>query len=336
MSEFIDSSRDRRPDAVTFDYLTVFSFGPVAMQDPSGGTLNSAWRARYVDGSIRLARSLGDSWEEEVELFEIEDGLAEPVEIDLAFTFSGDPVVCLERPTGPAAASEIWIYYFDATIPGFLLENFGDGRNPRAVIDQPTNPAEADVQVFYVSNVLNALVHRQQRDRYADEYFIANAGEDTFLQEALIRKDKRIELVIAVRNEETGRYSLDSVLSELYPVGVQTEEVQISHLLTDVVLRVTLFLYTTETEDINVSHTLLIDLHNTLLLYSPLSEELDVFHSLLVEMRNLLLLYDADSEDVNLSHSIVEVIVTPAILFESVPEELDLTHSLTSVLMEPA
>lgn len=333
MSHFLGTSRDRRPDTVSFDYLTAFSFGPVAVQDPSEGILAYAWRVRYDNNQIWISRSLADSWQTEVLLFEITDGLAEPVEVDIAFTFNGDPVVALERPTGPGGGSEIWIYYYNATILGFELVNFGHGRNPRAIIDQPQDPAVADVQVFYVSDLLGSLAHRQQRDRYLNEYLIATADETVFLQEALLRVDRRLALIVAVRDPFTGRYTLSSIVSVLPGIVTGHEVLDVSHAL-EILLKTVIFEENAETEGLDTGHELLIDMH-LLLIEQDSLESIDVAHTAIVELRSLLITDTAEMEALNASHSTIVVLAEVVIPDVAEMEDLDVSHS-SIVVLEPA
>jgi hypothetical protein len=217
MAKFDGTSKTKRPDAVSLDYLTSHMMGPVALQDPSEGVFAYAWRARLVGEDVLVSREEDEGWGNETVLLSIVDGLGAVRALDLGFTQSGDPVLAFERSTGPAGSSEIWIYFYDPTVPGFILADFGEGRNPRVTIDQPHGTATSDVQVFYISDI-TGLVHRQQRDRYEIEYFIRVADEDTFLEEALIREDRRLELVIAVRDQEAGQYTLTSIATVLPPI----------------------------------------------------------------------------------------------------------------------
>lgn len=160
-----------RPDAVVVDHQTAFTLGPVAISDPSGGLVACVWRVRLVGQEVHVCRAnaSGNGWQPETVLFSIDDGLGPVTELDFAFEQTGNPVVCCERPTGEGGASEIWIYFYDATVPGNVFRNFGAGRTPRAILDRPLEIADSDVEVFYISDSKGRIVYRQQRDRYEVE-----------------------------------------------------------------------------------------------------------------------------------------------------------------------
>lgn len=333
MAEFDGTSKSRRPDAVSLDYLTSHSMGPVDQQDPSEGVFTYAWRVRLIDNFVALARETDGAWEEDTILFSITDGLGAALALDLGFTQSADPVVAVERATGFGGISEIWIYYYNPLLAAFEFGNFGEGRNPRVVIDQPHNSLEADIQVFYISSVVG-LVHRQQRDRYQIEYFIAAADENMFLEEALVRTDRRIELVLAVRDVEAGQYDLQSVVSLLYPIAVETEALNVSNSVSDLVLRVVIFAQDAEVESLGVSHVAIVDLHELLILYDVV-EEVGVSHSIELELRTLLIQYSLETEEISAVNSIAALVFTQVITDFTPEEEMSITHSLSSIAFGP-
>lgn len=137
----------RRPDAVAPDYLIAHTMGPVNIGDPFSGARNRPWRASVHDNGVWIARANDamTAWEAETLLFSY---LGEPiVEMDVAFEQLARVVVAAER------ANEIWIYWFDPILGDFIFQNFGEGRNPRCLLDNPNDPAESDVIVFYFSDI---------------------------------------------------------------------------------------------------------------------------------------------------------------------------------------
>ncbi len=159
----------RRPDAIAFDYLTAFTSGPVALSDTSEGLVDWVWKARATENAVYLARAneAGTGWETETLLFGY-SGL--PIlELDLAFEQTGRPVIVAQR------ATRVWIRYFNSLLAADVFEDFGDGRTPRAVLDNPFDVIESDVLVFYVDPV-DGLVYRQQRDRYVTKYLTVDNG----------------------------------------------------------------------------------------------------------------------------------------------------------------
>ena len=146
------ASLQKRPDAISFDYLTSFSIGPVSLGDASQGSNNRVWRARAVNDTVlgtgqllvSRANDANTEWEAEVVLFGYVGFVSE---MDLAFEQAGRAVVALE------IANSIWLYWFDPILGDFILQNFGEGRNPRCLLDNPNDPSDSDVMVFYFSDI---------------------------------------------------------------------------------------------------------------------------------------------------------------------------------------
>lgn len=161
-------SLDRRPDAISFDYLTAFSLGPVQLGDFSAGPVDRAWKVRCSGTSVFASREndARDGFEDETLVFSF-TGIG-AIEIDAAFDQSAHILVCMERATGVDGSSEIWIYYYDPFLAGYTLANFGRGRTPRAVLDDILDSSNADILVFYLADTVG-LCWRQQRERYLVE-----------------------------------------------------------------------------------------------------------------------------------------------------------------------
>lgn len=213
----VGASLDKRPDAVSLDYLTAYSIGPLANGDASGGPRARIWRVRAVNdtvlgtGEILLARTndAGTDWEDDSVLFAY---VGEAAEVDLAFEQAARPVVCLE------IAGRVWLYWFDTVDAQFELTDFDDGRNPRLLLDNPADTTDSDVLLFYVRDDSDAVVFRQQRDRYAVRYDTPLTGTtDKFLEEVLKTDDNRLAIIASVRNTTTGQYSLQRRETTLYP-----------------------------------------------------------------------------------------------------------------------
>lgn len=238
------ASVDRRPDAVSLDYLTAFSIGPVNIGDASEGARARVWRAKAYNneatntGQIRISRSndANDAWEPEFVLFNF---AGNATEIDLAFEQAGRAVIVLE------ISGRIKLYWFDPNIPPngeFTLTDFDDGRTPRCLLDNPLDTTDSDVLVFYIRDASDKIVYRQQRDRYQNRIDTPYTGlTNRFLEDAIKTLDNRVGIVISVRNTVTGRYSLDRLDSTLYPYFTEVDPFQIqqaiqSGLIEDIVI----------------------------------------------------------------------------------------------------
>lgn len=216
MAEFVNSSKERRPDTVSRDFLTAFCIGPIGISDTSQGAVARAWRLRLVGNEVLLAAAGETEWVDEIVWLVVPDGPA-VTEVDIAFTQSADPVVCLERADG-----NIWIYWYDPTIPGLDLVLLGPGRNPKVVLDDPFDVTNSDVQLFYISDTLDSLVYRTQRERYANEHLTPVTGvQNLYLEDAIRDSRYRLHLVASERDQASGRYpkGFFNILStQLFPV----------------------------------------------------------------------------------------------------------------------
>src|SRR5690606_37725584 len=172
---------ERRPDAIALDYWTAHTLGPVREGDTSEGLVAWTWRARTLDGyTVTLTRETEtrDGWEPNGAVFTITDGGPPIIELDVAFEQTGNAVICASRATGEGGAEEVWIYFYDPTVPGYVFRNFGPGRTPRALLDRPLEIADSDVLVFYISDEAGRIVYRQQRDRYQAEIATPAAADE--------------------------------------------------------------------------------------------------------------------------------------------------------------
>lgn len=167
-----------RPDALSIDYQTAYTYGPIATGSISAGLVEKVWRARNVwsnnTGSIVLTRE-GDSggWNPELTLFTYTGSRID--ELDLVFSSDGRAAIAAQRQTGNPAAlsgSQIWLYWFNPNINNFTFQNFGTGSTPRVILDSPELPDQSDVLLLYVRDSTGNVYFRQQRDQYGIEYYV--------------------------------------------------------------------------------------------------------------------------------------------------------------------
>jgi hypothetical protein len=160
-------SIDRRPDAISSNYLFAHSWGPVQLGDFSQGLYNRPWRVRADNDTKKFylarANDANTAWEAETEVFTFVG--ADIIEMDACFDQQGRVFVCAERATGAGGASEIWAYFLDPFVPGYVFVQKATGRTPRCILDDVVDTALGDVLMFYV-NPVNGVCWRQQRDRY--------------------------------------------------------------------------------------------------------------------------------------------------------------------------
>jgi hypothetical protein len=206
---FEGTSSTRRPDALSWSYRTAHTVGPRAFSDPSAGFLDRPWRIRYADDGnvyLRRANDAGDAWEAETLLFA--PGV-EIFEIDLAFDQNGRPIACAE--VDGLAGPEVWLYWPNPTAGGALIfEKIADGRNPRLLLDDPEGTlADSDVLLFYMSDALDHLCYRVQRELYATEHLhpLTNVA-NYFLEDVALAQNFRLQIIGSVRDPATGNYAL--------------------------------------------------------------------------------------------------------------------------------
>lgn len=225
----LGTSTTRRPDAVSVDYLTAFSMGPIGVENVSQGVEARRWKARAThdgvdNGQVYLSRgnAANNTWEDETLLFEYEG--VPIVEMDLAFTLEGSPVIVASRLSGTLAAEHVWQYWLDSIYPGYFFTDRGVGRTPRCALDlfpfvgaAHICPPEVDVQVVYLKPG-TGLVRLEQRDRYTVEYgsplgYSANRFLEEFFPSSLGR---RMVIAYSERNPVLGTYSIKFLYSVPY------------------------------------------------------------------------------------------------------------------------
>lgn len=164
-------SLERRPDAISLDYLTCFTMGPINVGDFSAGPVDRPWRIRCIGNNVFRSRLNDDRTDFEDDQLLFSFAGVSPTEIDAAFDQAARVLVCMERPSGQDGLPELWIYYYDPFAADYILTKFGVGRTPRAILDDAQDSSNADILVFYMNNDVG-LCYRQQRDRYATEYIV--------------------------------------------------------------------------------------------------------------------------------------------------------------------
>lgn len=149
------------------------------------------------------------------------DYFGDPIdEIDVAFEQAGRAVVVAQRTS--LNNQFIWIYWFDPFLNIFTFKNFGPGRNPRVILDNPFDTTNSDVLVFYITLDEQRLVYRQQRDRYDIVYEtplvkIPHNYIDLYLQDVVKGRDGRLVAIGALHTINAGTWAYTRLESALYP-----------------------------------------------------------------------------------------------------------------------
>lgn len=138
-----------------------YDFGGIDFNDPSQGLLSHLWEGNFnpANNTITLTNNVNSH------TFEIE-----PI-ASFAFTFDQNmqPFVVYENTNG-----EAYMRYYDSTISNFKTELLAQGvKDVRCSLDdkRQENANNSDIIVAYIKN--DNLYYRQQRDRYLNEYLLA-------------------------------------------------------------------------------------------------------------------------------------------------------------------
>lgn len=217
------TSTVRRTDAVSWNFRTATTTGPVALDDVSDGLESHVWRVTVDGNQVLLARQNANNtaWLDPV-LLTTATGDEAIDEVDAAFTETGTIFVIAERPTGSAGSPEVWIYWWDPLFSTYRWQNLGAGRSPRCCSDYfPTTvgphvcPPEIDVQAVYLT--ASGMVRLQESDRYTVAYPTVLTGSPLrHLHKMFRTTDRRVSVVYGQRNLTTGRWLLGRVDSLPY------------------------------------------------------------------------------------------------------------------------
>lgn len=221
-------SLERRPDAISYDYLEAFSRGPLDIGDSSAGPINRTWRVHTDGYSVFYEREnlLHNGYDPEQLLFSIPDDTPPILELDVSFDQNARILVCAERATGTGGALELWLYWFDPFAASFVFTSFGEGRSPKVLLDDLVSIFESDLLVFYCKDSTGVLCYRMQRDRYQTEYTTPfSGGELRYIEDAVRTRGNRIALILSLHDTVLGRYSLERHESTLYPYLIEPETI---------------------------------------------------------------------------------------------------------------
>lgn len=146
-----------QPDSLPYSRMLDREEGGAALSDPYQGLKGHLWEAHLHGHMIKLQVDGGPL----VDLVEIPGAH----EIALAFDQNMRPVVA-----AATQAKELYLYWYDPTVPGNVLTHLGAGRTPRLTLDDKRAGADAysDVILGYISG--RSLVYRAQRDRFTIPY----------------------------------------------------------------------------------------------------------------------------------------------------------------------
>lgn len=323
------TSFERRPDAVSRSYLQALAPGPRALNDPSEGLLVKGWycRADNVAGKVYITPALDNvslGWGTEVELFSFTG--ADIDEISLAFDQNGAPLIVAER------AGNVWIRYFKPVAGDFVFEDFGVGTTPRVILDDPQNPTDSDLLVFYAR--AGELRIREQSDLYVSEISPGNAlTADQYIEGVVRDGQYRVHVIVSTRATGPGTYSLDRISSALYPVYAVPEGVLARNRSVSGTVEVILIIYEADAESLDVANAAVSGTVQAVNWAEGILDEAQISSSVdAIELIVETILYEPDEESLDLSNASVSgTIVVAAIHYDNQPpESLDLANSSIS------
>ncbi len=231
----------RRLDAISIDYLTGFSVGPVQVSDVGQGLIRYVWRVQVVGGNIQISRNTddGSGWTIPTVLDTVP---TDWIISELAFAFdqNGSPIVCFE------VEGRVWLYWFDPRVGSRVFTDFAQGRTPRLLLDDPETTVDSDVLLVYVSDTNNRIEVRQQRDLY--EIVLPTPVTGAFglhVEKVAKATDNRLHVIYSRRNQVAGTYDLFTLESAPYPYRPHEYVSQVHALLLGGILRETTFLVDT-------------------------------------------------------------------------------------------
>jgi len=145
------------PDNKVVTPLFDYEQGGVAIGDASQGLAFQEWTG-WVDGlAIRLKPANGPA----VTLFEA----ANVNEMSFCFDQNMRPAVAFLQ------GQSLGLRWFDSTINGYRVDQFGEGRCPRmALDDKRASQVKNSDMIFAYITLDGRLVYRQQRDRFQTPY----------------------------------------------------------------------------------------------------------------------------------------------------------------------
>jgi hypothetical protein len=330
------TSFGRRPDAVSRSYLQALAPGPKALGDASEGLLVKGWycRADNAAGKVYVCPARDDTslgWGAEVEAFSYSGDDID--EISFAFDQNGAPFFAAER------GGHVWIRYFDPGVPGFVFEDFGVGTTPRVVLDDPQEPTDSDLLVFYAR--ASELRIREQSDLYVGEIDPGNGlSADQYIEGALRDGENRVHVIISTRNPGTGTYVLSRISSQLYPFYKGPESLDVRNRALSGEVLVVLINYTTEEESLDLGNSALSGTIQIVSFEVDLLDEASIVLSVEgVDVIVETILYTvADPEELDVGNSSLSgTLVVAAIHYDNaIPEGLDVGNSsLSGTLVVP-
>jgi len=95
--------------------------------------------------------------------------------VSLEFDQLGREMIAFE------ANSNLYFSWYDTTVPGRVVENYGEGFNPQVITNtyrRTGSIGDSEILLFYVDNATKQIVYRKQLDRFGVTYTLPEAPSD--------------------------------------------------------------------------------------------------------------------------------------------------------------
>lgn len=181
------------PFTLTFDDLTSYCYGGVAINDASYGLLNATWKAR-LDGDKVYLTKLPNS---EILYYTHSE---EADSISLSFDNNMSPILVF------GIGNKAVIRFYDSGISGFTIQEIENVRSPKGTIDYFWETYGLDIRdtiVGYIRNDNNMLCYRRSRDRYLMEFEVQQVYSQSILRRVAVTTDKRFVFDLASGLQQT-------------------------------------------------------------------------------------------------------------------------------------
>lgn len=321
----VRASTGTRPDAIQRS-LVAYAPGPEEVQLAETGLLVRSWKVTVDNeaGSIFLARGGVEEFEAPV-LLQSFSG-APITQVSLAFDQNGNPYVAAAR------GGNVWLRYFDTVAAANVFTDFGPGRDPRLLLDDPEFAQDSDVILFYVA--AGGIRYRLQRDRFLEEYdAFAGMEANDHLEGAFRDRGRRIHLVRSHRDEAAGTWTLSRLTSTMYPVPAVDSGTMLHDTL-DMDLVVVVILDEFE-DDATVSHSTIsmaVELANVD--YSIDHESMEMTFSVpAVDIMESIIALEGELF-AEIAHTTISMAVDEVLIQISLPLEMDMSHTTISLTLD--
>ena len=174
-------SPDDRPYSPFKDY----ELGGLTLDNVSAGLTFQVWNVEYFPdiGRIRLqAEGSGEIVNIIDELFGV---------TNVTFSFDRNMRLTLAYRRETPGSEGLYLYFYDATLPGYRTATILDGTYPQLCHDDKREGAtNSDVILTYIRSIDNRVCQRLQRDAYSVEYDLGFTSNKPLIKVGMTTENK--------------------------------------------------------------------------------------------------------------------------------------------------